>query len=240
MPKKAAGGKGQPNMHTEGVGIKAILALPADRRSAIDSYLLSDHPVPKLTAIVRDEWGLFLDTTFDATKRSLYRYKEKYINPKQAAIAAKHSSVEGLQKLAVQVQDMSTRMNPLVQLEQLVAQQTTRVTKLYELEVKMPALLEAQTKNIALLGGMLKDLAQLQLETGELVRVPKKAQTSALDVSEEERSFIEASKLTTSKAEVVMEAMKFLANAGVIGVEDAEVVEEDEDRTRAPVQVSRP
>jgi hypothetical protein len=201
----------------------SVQNLSGPHRAALDSFLIADHPVDKLVKIILEDWKEFPGATPDAVRRMLFRYKKKMILPKQAKLAAKHSSNKGLQALVSELTLLEKRLDPVMELEDLVMQQKTRLLKMAQTEDKAPTLLEAQTKNIALMGQLLTQLANLQLEVGVLVRVPKKAQVTTFEISEEERRFIETAKTSDAQASLLSEVMAMLKDDGVIDVASREV-----------------
>lgn len=213
--------KSTPNI--EGLGspkaFTGIKSLSAERQAALDSFLLSDHPIDSLMKIIQGEWGEFKDSSPDALRRMLYRYKSRIIGPKQSKIAARHSSNKELQALVAQVTTLEKRLDPIMALEQLILQQHQRVEKMRKTEENAPTLLDVQTKNISLLSEMLQKLVHAQLEVGMLTRVPKKLNVAAVDVSEEERQFMNTAKLVDSQAQFLVDAMRMLRTDGVVDVE---------------------
>ena len=193
-----------------------VKRMTIEHQAALESFLLADHPIDKLVRVIKDEWKELPDSSDMAVRRMLYRYKDKVIRPKQAKLAAKHSSSTELQGLVAHITKLEERLNPVLALEELIIQQSQRVKKMAKTEEKAPTLLEAQTKNIALLGDLLVKLTSTQLETGVLTRVPKKMQVSAIDISEEERTFMESARVASAQAAFMVDAFRWLKDEGVI------------------------
>jgi len=214
---------------------KRMRELKAQDRAAIDAFLISEVPIEKVVDAIQNEMGLWQDMKFTAVRQMLFRYRSRFIAPKQAEIVAKVTGDKGAVQLAALSQQLQRTIDPLIEMEKLISHQMDRINKLHQLEGKMPSLLDQQTKNVNLLSEMLNKFALLKMEIGEIKRLPKKLTIQAFDVTEEERQFIERAKVNESTASFLTEAMMFLRDEGVIDV-DSTPVEEDgtESRTESP------
>ena len=201
----------------------SVRNLTIEQQAALDSYMIADHPVDKLVKIVQGEWKAFADSKPDAVRRMLFRYKSKHIKLKQAKLTAKFSSSQALQDLAADITKLEQRLDPVFTLEELVITQAARIKKMAKTEAKAPTLLESQTKNIGLMGDLLMKLTNAQLDTGLLRRVPRKLDIVAVDITEEERRFMETSKLSDARAGFLVDAMRALREGGLIDLETVEV-----------------
>lgn len=188
---------------------KVLQALPPERLAAVDNLLLADRAVDKVVDLIQKEWLELTDMKATALRMALYRYKERVIVPRQAAIAAKLTGDTKAAKLGAMVERIEVRLQPLDAMENVIKEQMARVNRLKAMEDKMPALLDSQTKNLALLSEMLNKYANLQLEVGMLSRVPKKANIT-FDISEEERRFLESKKVLDLEASVTLKALRLL------------------------------
>lgn len=202
--------------------------LTSAHRAALDSYLLEDFPISKLIKIVKDEWGEFPGVPDTTVRQMLYRYKRRVVSPKQVHIAAKHSTEPALQALALRFKELEARMDPMLVLEDLVLRQAMRVEKMALVEKDAPTLLDTQTRNIALMSDLLKNLITTQLEVGVLKRVPKKMQVQAVDVTDEEREFMESAKLSDSRAGFLVDALRLLRTSGAIDVASRELPDDSD------------
>jgi hypothetical protein len=208
----------------------SIKRLTPEHQAAVDSFLLADHPIDKLVSLILDEWKELEGSTPAAVRRMLYRYKDKAIKPKQAKLAAKHTSNVELQNMVAHIHKLEDRLNPVLALEELVIQQQHRIQKMAKTEASAPTLLESQTKNINLMGDLLTKLINAQLEVGVLTRVPKKMQVSAIDISEEERTFMETAAIADRQAAFLVDSFRLLRNDGVIDVQSTLKADTDADR----------
>lgn len=206
-----------------GKKVASLSNMSIEHQAALDSYMISDHPIDKLVKIIKEEWNELPESNSTAIRRMLYRYKDKNIKPKQAKIAAKHTSNKGLQDLISHITHLEDRLDPVLMLEDLVVQQKLRIIKMAKTEANTPTLLDSQTKNIGLMGDLLVKLIDAQLETGIMRRVPKKLDVIAVDITEEERQFLENSKLSDARAGFLVDAMRVLRAGGMVDVETVEV-----------------
>lgn len=220
MTKKTAPKKTPPRKKG-GVAFQSLVSLPAEKLAAIDTHLLSEGSVMELVRLIQGKWGLLTETAPDTLRRYLHRYKLELIEPKQIAIAAKFSHTENVRRVADQVELLTARFEPLQELEKLIHTQNARVAKMAILEDKSPTLFDSQTKNIAVLHTMLKDLAGLHMDVGMIRKVPMQvahvltpdqhAQMTRIKAFEQERS-------------ATIDALQFLQDEGVLG-SDASVID---------------
>lgn len=224
-PKKKKYAKNNKLSATKGVPRK-ILELSTEEKAAVDAYLLADGPIDKLIHSMQTEMAPFKGMKFEAVRQTLFRYRARFIKPKQAEIVAKLTGDKGAVQLAALSQDLQRTIQPLLEMEKLISHQMDRINKLAAVEAKAPNLLDQQTKNINLLSEMLNKFAILKMEIGEIKRLPKKMTIQTFDVSEEERQFIEQARVNESTAAFLAEAMMFLKDEGIVDVEST-TVEED-------------
>jgi hypothetical protein len=224
-PKKF---KTPPHPTNGQIGIpKRLALLSKEELSSIDSYLLAEGPIDKLIHTMQAEMPPFKGVAYEAIRQMLFRYRARFIKPKQAEIVAKLTGDKGAVQLAALSQELQRQINPLLELEKLISHQMDRINKLHAVESKAPNLLDQQTRNINLLSEMLNKFALLKMEIGEIKRLPKKMTIQHFDVSEEERQFIETARVNEATAEFLTEAMMFLKDEGIIDVQP-NMVESDE------------
>jgi hypothetical protein len=214
-------------LEPKSAGFADIKNMADVHQAALDSYLLSDHPIPKIIRIIKDDWGYMKGNSDQAVRRMLYRYKDKVIRIRQAKVASKHTKSAELQKLTAAISEMEIRLDPVRMLEDLVRMQSSRLQKMSEVEAKAPTLLEAQTKNVSIMGDLLVKLVGAQLEVGLLQRVPRKHQLVESDLSEEDRKYIEHAKVSGTQVGFLAEAMKYLHDQGIVDVPMTEVPSAD-------------
>jgi hypothetical protein len=191
---------------------KFMQQISAEQRAIIDSHLITDAPVEPLLKMIQETWGLCKDFSKGSLQRAIYRYKDKFILPKQAQVAAKVSSPELAMKVAALQTQLEQVLNPVQALEQVIAHQLERVNKLKATEEKMPTLMDSQTKNITALGDMLFKLAALHMDIGLLRKVPHKTEVI---MTPEQQQFYSGLKTAKQIEEAKVEVLQFLHSQGV-------------------------
>lgn len=191
---------------------KFMQQIGAEQRAIIDSHLITDAPVEPLLKMIQEQWGLCLDFSKDSLQRAIYRYKDKFILPKQAQVAAKVSSPEVAMKVAALQTQLEQVLNPVQALEQVIAHQITRVNKLKTTEEKMPTLMDSQTKNLQALSDMLFKLAALHMDIGLLRKVPHKTEVV---MTPEQQQFYSGLKTAKQVEGAKVEVLQFLHSQGI-------------------------
>lgn len=204
-------------------GTASVQSMSEEHQAAINSYLLNEHPIDKLVKKIKYEWNEFPEVADATIRQMLYRYKQKHITVQQAKIVAKITTNEKINELVATVTMLERRLDPALELEKLVQMQIARLEKALLLEKPSKVLFDTVTKNVEVTANLVTRLADLQMELGLLRRVPKKLNVSAVDVSEEERRYMEQATMSNAAAQLVTDTLRSLRNAGAI---DAIVVEE--------------
>lgn len=148
--------------------------LSPEQRAIVDSHLIADSSTDALLDMIQQKWQACADMNRESLRRAVYRYKDRFILPKQATVVAKLTNNDMVTRMAATQKQLEQVLNPVQALEGLISLQMSRVDKLKETEGKMPTLLDSQTKNITALGDMLFKLAALHLDVGLLRKVPQK------------------------------------------------------------------
>ncbi|MEG1729565.1 MAG: hypothetical protein RR280_08510 [Bacteroidaceae bacterium] len=193
---------------------KFMKGMSESRKSIVDTQLLRDDSIDKIATMIQQEWKLCSDILHGSLVKSIMRYKQTRIIPRQAQIVTKLGSPEHVSRLATLETQMENTLKPMQAMENLIAQQLARVEKMANTETKLPTLMDAQTKNMGLLWGMLKDLTVLQMNVGIIRRVPKKDTQTSL--TREQLDYAQQLKDVTVPAEATMQALSYLASNGLI------------------------
>lgn len=207
---KTKKGEAKPGQGMKLPGFMQLLS--PEQRAIVDSHLLADSPADGLLEIIQGKWGMCTDMSKDALRRAVYRYKDRFILPKQATVVAKLTSNEMVTRLAASQKQMDQVLNPVNALESLISLQLSRVEKLKETEGKMPTLLDSQTKNITALGDMLFKLAALHMDIGLLRKVPHKTEVV---MTPEQQQFYSGLKTAKQVEDAKVEVLQFLHSQGV-------------------------
>jgi hypothetical protein len=146
---------------------KRLHALGAARIAEIDQMIGRGDLPRDIAQIIRAEWGLLTDVRADSVKKMLERYRKTELRAKVIA------QVSGANEL-VRTKTMQKRLNAMEEIQNLVAVQRGRFEKMLVREQAGPLLLKQVSEEGRLLKDMLVELGKLQLETGLLVRAPKK------------------------------------------------------------------
>lgn len=199
-----------------------------EQRAIVDSHLIADSSTDALLDMIQKKWGLLAEMERESLRRAVYRYKDRFILPKQATVVAKLTNNDMVNKLAATQKVMEQVLNPVNALEQVIAHQMARVEKLKETEGKMPTLLDSQTKNLTALSDMLFKLAALHLDVGLLRKVPQKHNVT---MTAEQQAFVSSLEVTNTVNKAKMNVLALLANNGVLQGGGAVQSIADEERT---------
>jgi hypothetical protein len=188
-----------------------IFDLGPERVAALNNYLLTEsHTYEQIMLILRTEWKVFAEVKDDALRRQLVRYKNDFILPKQAEIAAKLTQNQHVQKLVRVASQLQASVDVLKEMEWAVQVQLRRVRKLKKLEkVNKNSIYKEMDDNLYLLMHQLTQLGKLQMDVGILKKVPKKIQLSG-ELTEEEMHFVEKAKLHAEEQTMTAEAVRYL------------------------------
>ena len=146
---------------------KRLHALGAARIAEIDQMIGRGDLPRDIAQIIQTEWGLLTDVRADSVKKMLERYRKTELRAKVIA------QVSGANEL-VRTKTLQKRLNAMEEIQNLVAVQRGRFEKMLVREHAGPLLLKQVSEEGRLLKDMLVELGKLQLETGLLVRAPKK------------------------------------------------------------------
>lgn len=199
---------------------KFMAVMTPEQVAVVDSHLLVDSPIEPLMKIIQDQWGHSTDLTLGSLQRALYRYKDRFILPKQTRVAAKISSPEVAIKIAALQTHLDNVLNPVKALEQIISHQIDRVNKLREVEEIMPTLMDSQTKNIQVLSEMLFKLASVHMDVGIIRKVPHKHE---VDISPEQQAFLSSLKTGKINKEVTVEVLQLLHETGHLVSDSVEI-----------------
>lgn len=186
-------------------------SLDTAQKSIVDSHLISDSQVDTLINMIQKSWGKCTEMSDPSLRRAIYRYKERFIVPKQADIAIKISAPEMAEKLSSLVKVWEHAINPIESIERVIAIQIARVDKLAKTEEKMPTLMDAQTKNLTALSDMLFKYTQVQMEIGKIKKVAIQHDVS---LTTEQQIFLTNLESRKIEKTATMTALAFLEERG--------------------------
>lgn len=208
----------KPKPPSTGIRVSLEKDLSIAQKAALDSYLMAETPIADIVGILRNDWGLFKQAVEATVHRAVSEYRREKIDLLQLGIAAKYSTNPAVAQLAARVEAMRVRLDPVMMLEDLVLRQEQRIAKQAKIEDPGPALLDSQTRNISLMGDLLCKLLDSQMETGIVRRVSKKLDVVTVDISKEEKEFIENAKVVDAQTSFILDAMRSLRDMGVVDV----------------------
>lgn len=199
-----------------------------EQRAIVDSHLIADSSTDALLDMIQNKWMACTGMERETLRRAVYRYKDRFILPKQATVVAKLTNNDMVTRLAASQKQMDQVLNPVNALESLISLQLSRVEKLKETEGKMPTLLDSQTKNITALGDMLFKLAALHLDVGLLRKVPQKHNVT---MTAEQQAFVSSLEVTDMVNKAKMNVLAMLESQGVLSRASGVQSIADEERT---------
>jgi len=146
---------------------KRLHDLGTVRLTEIDRMLGRGNLPRDVARLIQVEWGQLTEVKPDSVKKMLERYRKTQLREKVLAQLAGTNQV-------VRTATLQKRLNAMEEIQHLVAVQRGRFEKMLVREQAGPLLLKQVSEEGRLLKDMLVELGKLQLETGVLVRAPKK------------------------------------------------------------------
>ena len=201
--------------------VKLIEAMSSEHKAQVDSLLMADKPIPSEViplVMTFEECAGFSEA---AVQKSLYRYKNKVIEPQQVLIAEKYTVEKSpaLTRVATNVRKLKAAFEPLREMEVLAAKQIDRVKKLDLIEQNSPALLESQTKNIVALSSILEKVARIHQDLGILKH---SAPVEYKGVGKDSAAFVRGASITPANKqnydEATTNALASLQSRGLLTV----------------------
>ena len=156
---------------------KRLYDLGADRLGIIDSMLTDGVSTMTITERIQNEWGECTNVKLTTLDKQIIRYRDNIVEPK-LRLAAERADHEGIQvgkamKKFREAVDVSETMTEALNM------QWSRIQTAYMKELRKGAdakLDPAINKELRAFTDMCRVLANLQLETGIIRRVPKQIQ----------------------------------------------------------------
>lgn len=207
-------------------GYKRIFDLGEEKVALLNSYLLADKPTREIIELLQGEWQVLQDVQYETLKRQLLRYKKDFVLPRQAQIASKLTNNAHVARLAAATAQIEAAVDVMSSMEWAVKLQLARVEKMAAVEGNLPTVQESQTKNLQLLMNMLNTLGQTQMDVGLMKKVPAKMAFS-MDVSDEDRKYMESLRLQDMEAEATVQALRYLEREQIVVGEFKDVTDDE-------------
>lgn len=141
-----------------------ILGLGNERVTEMKRMLRTGSSVMEVVRVIREEWNECLDISEASLQRQVARWRKKRVMPEVK---------EDILKEVDNVFKTAKNLDLISEYDDLLERQKARLMKVASKEEKSPMLLGVVTKEIQVFQSLLKDVAQLHLETGLLKRAPK-------------------------------------------------------------------
>lgn len=149
------------------LAFKRLHELGEEKVAELDRRLGRGELPRDLAQLIQDDWQLLQDVQPDSVKKMLERYRKTELRDKVLARIAGQNDL-------VRTKTLARRLNAMEEIQTLVEVQRGRFEKMLVRESQSPLLLKQVSEEGRLLKDMLVELGKLQLETGVLVRAPKK------------------------------------------------------------------
>lgn len=214
---------------------KRIFSMGTDYVQRLDTLIVQKVPKATIAETIQKEWGFFNDIKLATLTRQLERYAEEIVAMITDVVVEviEASEIEqeyiprnvpdGAQIVALRKTNwlrekaIDTDINIYEEMLKLQRIQTERVAKLYDREVDLSGLtMGALSKEIQLLHGMNRDLAEFQFASGRLYRVPKNKITEipSETVDQARQAHAAALKQQTEVAEAAQKVLELLGDLG--------------------------
>ena len=146
---------------------KRLHDLSWEQQAEIDRRLSKGELPRDIAQVIQEEWQLLGEMKLDSVKKMLERYRKTELREKVVAQIAGQNDM-------VKTRTLAKRLNAMEEIQTLVEVQRGRFEKMLVRESQSPLLLKQVSEEGRLLKDMLVELGKLQLETGVLIRAPKK------------------------------------------------------------------
>ncbi len=206
-----------------GRGYHRFQEMPQENQGILYQMFLDGDPATEIARMIQEDWGTCQDVTRKALVRQLQRYRKDVIDPK-ILIQGKSLPVEARKVLLGRINKQLDTLDTMASV--LEAQEVRFLAA--QAEAGGDARLEGRAgTELQRLWHMLKDLANLQIETGILRRAPKTVTAHvAFAQSAGEEAYMSARRTKEDQASRARSALDAMAQAGIIDGE-FEVVQKD-------------
>ena len=192
-------------------------ALGQDRFNRIRTDMVMGSDVPSVVGLVVDEWGMFKDQKGDL-KKELTKFHRKEVVP---VVLGHQKTALSLKRVSNDTQAVVEKLDVLEELSGLLDIQRDRLQKGLEVEKGAPLPIKAVDVQVGLQLKLLAQIAELQLETGDLDRAP--SEMSGLAYRNEETGEVSFTAQIRNKREAREKALEILdILEGRVEIEDAE------------------
>jgi len=174
--KKATGAESKPTAHNRkpSKGFKRLKALGEERVAVIENLLLKDYSSGYVASRIQNDWDALQDVKHSTLSRQIERYRRTEMAGQLAVYSdqlEKQDPSGERQKVALS--RVAQDVDSIEELTELIHAQKARLQKIINREADMPTNMDQVGKDIKLLKDLIKDLAELQMETGQLQRAAK-------------------------------------------------------------------
>lgn len=155
---------------------KRLYDLGSDRMGIVDSKLTHGDSTMSVAEHIQIEWNACTGVKITTLDKQLSRYRKDILEPR--LVAAANKATENGTKITKEMKAFNESVDVSELLSQSVTMQWARIQKAYAKEVGKPEgkLDPTINKELRPFTDMCRVLANLQLETGVLRRVPKQVQ----------------------------------------------------------------
>ncbi len=204
-----------------GRGYHRFQEMPTENQGVLYQMFLDGEPATEIARMIHEDWNTCQDVSRKALVRQLQRYRKDVIDPK-ILIQGKSLPVEARKVLLGRINKQLDTLDTMASV--LEAQECRFLAA--QAEAKGDARLEGRAgTELQRLWHMLKDLANLQIETGILRRAPKTVTAHvSFAQSAGEEAYMSARKAKEDQASRARSALDAMTQAGIIDGEFEVVV----------------
>ena len=214
---------------------KRLYDLGEDRMLQVDSLLTQGDSTMSVAEKVQFEWNACTSVKIGTLDKQLQRYRKDILEPRLVAAANKAS--ENGTKITKEMQKFNENVDVQNLLEQSVTMQWARITKMYAVEAgkgEKGKLDPNINKELRPFTDMCRVLANLQLETGVLRRVPKQVQGFFQQLSGDEVKEFQLEMTSNDETLKSLGLIKNVLQDAAKEIEDGEYVPVEPDLSPVP------
>lgn len=150
-----------------------LYSIGPEKMELVKSMLTRDTTPAEVARVIQEDWKLLTNMEADSLRKNIDRFRKKKVDPKIAEAAARTMTSEPVRR---ELAKLAPKLDVVADLEEMCALQKARILKIVRSENALTAgiLLGNVKAELDVYTRMMRVLGDFQLETGHMVRVPRR------------------------------------------------------------------
>ncbi len=157
------------NHRKKKAAFKRLYALGEERIGMINSMMMQNENSLDIAKVIQKDWGKYKNVSAESLAKQLSRYKSTEL---MTAPSNQLDPISTEEKMAI-LQDLGDRVDSVACMNELVNIQRNRIMATVAREEKFIMPLSWLSKDIIAMASLLKDLLEMEFDTGLRRRIPK-------------------------------------------------------------------